>query len=81
MTGITGSVLSRKRKNLCFEHKVWTSHTGVEQTQAYHHQEVMGLDTVIARTTLLDGGENSEPATEIYGKAQDGMGAGVRVDF
>jgi hypothetical protein len=46
------------------------NHTGVEQTHAYHHQEVMGPDMIIARTILLDEGKNFKPAAEIYDKAK-----------
>jgi hypothetical protein len=37
------------------------NHTGVEQAHAYHHQEVLGPDKVVARTILLDGGKNFKP--------------------
>lgn len=39
-------------------------------THAYHHQEVMGPDTIILRTVLLDGGKEFKPAAEVYGKAK-----------
>jgi hypothetical protein len=54
---------------------------GAEQTHAYHHQEVVGSDTTIARTILLDGAKNFKLAAGIYGKGQDGVGAGARTDF
>jgi hypothetical protein len=41
---------------------------------------MMGPDTIIARTILLDEGKNFKPAAEIYDKAKMGVGAGVRVD-
>ena len=37
----------------------------------YHHQEVMGPDTIIARTALLQEGRDKFPVgAEIYGKAK-----------
>ncbi|QDS70552.1 hypothetical protein FKW77_010422 [Venturia effusa] len=40
-------------------------------THVYHHQSVMGDDTIIARTVLLgEDGKKFEPAAEIYGKAK-----------
>ncbi|KAF1990287.1 hypothetical protein K402DRAFT_460393 [Aulographum hederae CBS 113979] len=40
-------------------------------THVYHHQLVMGPDTVIARTVLLgDDGKKFDPGAEIYGKAK-----------
>jgi hypothetical protein len=40
-------------------------------THVYHHQTVMGPDTIIARTVLLgEQGKKFEPAAEIYGKAK-----------
>ena len=40
-------------------------------THIYHHQEVMGPDTIIARTVLLDGArQNFGVGAEIYGKAK-----------
>jgi hypothetical protein len=46
------------------------NHTGVEQTHAYHHQEVMESDTITAGTVLFAGGKNFKLAAEIYGKAK-----------
>lgn len=38
-------------------------------THIYHHQTVMGPDTIILRTGLLTEGRKSfEPAAEIFGK-------------
>ena len=34
----------------------------------YHHQTVMGPDTIILRTGLLEKDKDFEPAVEIYGK-------------
>lgn len=40
-------------------------------THIYHHQEVMGPDTIIARTCVLpDGRKNLPVSAEIYGKAK-----------
>jgi len=40
-------------------------------THVYHHQEVMGPDTIIARTVLLgEAGQKFQPGAEIYGKAK-----------
>ncbi|EME45997.1 hypothetical protein DOTSEDRAFT_70116 [Dothistroma septosporum NZE10] len=40
-------------------------------THIYHHQEVMGPDTIIARTALLkDGRDKFDVGAEIYGKAK-----------
>lgn len=40
-------------------------------THIYHHQEVMGPDTIIARTGLLKEGRDKFPVgAEIYGKAK-----------
>ena len=33
----------------------------------YHHQHVMGEDTLVVRTILLDGGKAFKPAAELYG--------------
>lgn len=46
--------------------------TDLGTSHAYHHQEVMGPDTIIVRTILLDGGKHFKPAAEIYGKAKMG---------
>ncbi|KAL9090944.1 MAG: hypothetical protein Q9159_001687 [Coniocarpon cinnabarinum] len=37
---------------------------------AYHHQEVMGPDTIVIRTILLQGGKDFSPSAEIFGKAK-----------
>ncbi len=34
----------------------------------YHHQEVMGPDTYVLRTSLLDRGHEFKPSAEIFGK-------------
>ncbi|GAB1738339.1 hypothetical protein KC333_g2286 [Hortaea werneckii] len=40
-------------------------------THIYHHQEVMGPDTIIARTALLpEGRQKFNVGAEIYGKAK-----------
>jgi hypothetical protein len=41
-------------------------------THVYHHQEVMGDDTIVLRTGLLKEGVDGtlKPAAEIYGKAR-----------
>ncbi|CZT25336.1 related to DUF636 domain protein [Ramularia collo-cygni] len=40
-------------------------------THIYHHQEVMGPDTIVVRTGLLQEGREKFPvAAEIYGKAK-----------
>ena len=40
-------------------------------THIYHHQEVMGPDTIIARTGVLkEGRDNFKVSAEIYGKAK-----------
>ena len=39
-------------------------------SHAYHHQEVMGPDTIVVRTVLLDNGTKFKPSAEIYGKAK-----------
>jgi len=39
-------------------------------THVYHHQDVMGPDTIVVRTILLDGGKDFKPAAEIFGKAK-----------
>ncbi|KAK3716524.1 hypothetical protein LTR37_006420 [Vermiconidia calcicola] len=40
-------------------------------THIYHHQEVMGDDTIIARTCILPEGRKNLPVgAEIYGKAR-----------
>ncbi|KAI9656121.1 MAG: hypothetical protein M1831_004692 [Alyxoria varia] len=39
-------------------------------SHAYHHQEIMGPDTIVARTVLLDKGKSFQPGAEIYGKAK-----------
>jgi len=46
----------------CFFCPTCTSH-------AYHHQEVMGPDTIVVRTALLKGSDKwGKPAAEIFGK-------------
>ncbi|KAK7186653.1 hypothetical protein DPSP01_001009 [Paraphaeosphaeria sporulosa] len=48
----------------CYFCKNCTSHV-------YHHQEVMGPDTIVLRTGLLtEGIKNFEPKAEIFGKAK-----------
>ncbi|KAF2089832.1 hypothetical protein K490DRAFT_54271 [Saccharata proteae CBS 121410] len=36
----------------------------------YHHQHVMGEDTIVVRTGLLKEGRSFKPAAEIFGKAK-----------
>ncbi|KAI9728504.1 MAG: hypothetical protein M1834_007642 [Cirrosporium novae-zelandiae] len=36
----------------------------------YHHQTAMGPDTYIARTLMVDGGDQLKPSAEIFGKAR-----------
>lgn len=44
--------------------------TNSRPAHAYHHQEIMGPDTIVVRTALLDGGLGFKPSAEIYGKAR-----------
>ncbi|KAI4264517.1 MAG: hypothetical protein L6R42_000382 [Xanthoria sp. 1 TBL-2021] len=37
-------------------------------SHAYHHQTVMGPDTVLVRTSLLEGSKDFPVALEVYGK-------------
>ena len=48
----------------CFFCKNCTAHV-------YHHQEILGPDTIVLRTGLLtEGIKTLQPAAEIYGKAK-----------
>jgi len=53
-------------------------------THVYHHQEILGPDTIILRTVLLNDGQlgaGLKPAAEIYGKARFGWEKEVAQTF
>lgn len=41
-----------------------------KRANGFADQEVMGPDTIVVRTVLLDGGKSFKPAAEIFGKAR-----------
>lgn len=47
----------------------------------YHHQEVMGDDTIVARTILLEGGKQLPVSAEIFGKDKLGWEKEVATTF
>lgn len=53
------------RRTVTDKSRIGTSHV-------YHHQEVMGPDTFVVRTVLLDKGKSFKPVAEIWGKAKMG---------